>query len=98
MVDILFFNVCSSQNNEYISQKKVILKPLFHSQHFSSLLGHCPRNSPNSCLAKSQFSLFTQYFTFGVSISPCIRPASLSSFRCWDTVAFAMGSSSLISP
>ena len=51
-------------------------------------------NWANNCLAISQFSRFMQYFTLGVSISPCISPASFNSFRCWETVALAIGNSS----
>ncbi len=41
-----------------------------------------PRKSANIFFAVSQFSLLIQYFTFGVSISPWISPASFNSFRC----------------
>lgn len=41
-----------------------------------------PKNSVKSIEAIFQFSRLMQYFTLGVSISPCINPASFSSFRC----------------
>ena len=47
---------------------------------------------------KVKISRFMQYFTLGVSISPCISPASFNSFRCWETVALAIGNSSWMSP
>ena len=47
-----------------------------------------------SSRANCQFSRLIQYFTLGVSTSPCISPASFNSFKCCDTVALAMGSSS----
>ena len=37
---------------------------------------HCPKNSEKIMEAIFQFSRLMQYFTFGVSISPCISPAS----------------------
>lgn len=58
----------------------------------------CPKNSLKSILANIQLSRLIQYLTFGISIVPCISPAFLSSVRCCETVALAIGSSSLISP
>ena len=52
------------------------------------------KNSLKSLRASCQFSRLIQYFTLGVSTSPCISPASFNSFKCWETVALAMGSSS----
>lgn len=64
---------------------------LFEGQHSSNIC-------ENSCFASSQFSELMQYFTFGGSMVPCIRPASFSSLRCCDTVAFDIVSTSCMSP
>ena len=45
-------------------------------------------------LASRQLSQLMQYLTFGGLISPCINPASLSSDKCCDTVALAIGNTS----
>lgn len=63
----------------------------FDGQHSSNIF-------ENRSLASIQFSGLMQYFTLGGSMVPCIRPASFSSLRCCDTVAFAMGSTSCMSP
>ena len=86
-------NVCISQNYEHQGQKRCR-----YPQHVFLLHAHCPKNLAKSFEAISQFSRLMQYFTFGVSISPCINPASFSSFKCWETVALAMGNSSWMSP
>lgn len=52
----------------------------------------------NSCRASFQFSALMQYFTFGGSMVPCISPASFNSLKCCETVAFAIGRTSCISP
>ena len=59
-----------------------------YSQQHSFLQAHCPNSLEKSIEAIFQFSRLIQYFTLGVSISPCISPASFNSFRCCETVAF----------
>ena len=65
-----------------------------YQQHSPDLQIQSSKNSLKSLRASCQFSRLIQYFTLGVSTSPCISPASFNSFKCWETVALAMGSSS----
>src|SRR5574344_1872857 len=97
----------SSSAQSYISPDNIIcfsdsllisICQYSYKQQVSFFLTQSHKNLLNISFATNQFSRLMQYFTFGVSISPCISPASFSSLRCCDTVALAIGSSSWISP
>src|SRR3712207_1639385 len=85
-ISFLYFIVSHSQNHELILQKNHLRQSL--------LLQGCAKKSANIFFATCQLSLLIQYLTLGASTSPWIKPASFNSFKCCETVALAIGSSS----
>ena len=65
--------------------------------NFLFLQAHCPKNLAKSSRAIFQFSRLMQYLLWEL-LSPLYHSGIFNSFKCCDTVALAIGSSSWMSP
>ena len=75
---------------------KVLVSSCACNQKYASLVEAVVKNNQIDATVEKVDDIMEvmQYLTLGVSISPCISPASFRADRCWLTVALAIGNSS----